>query len=438
MKGSILAPGPARKIWERDGQGRLHLQFHAGQQRAYESERRFVFVLAGTQSGKTGYGPWWLAREIERRGGGDYLAVTATYDLFKMKMLPMLRETFEQVLGSGRYWAGDKVLEIREPATRRFWASRAGDPMWARIILRSAAAGGGLEAASAQAAWLDECGQDEFTVETWEAVLRRLSLSQGRVLGTTTPYNLGWIKTEVHDRWEAGDPDIDVVQFPSTWNPAFSPEEFARAERTMPGWRFRMFYHGELTRPAGLIYDCFDPEENVVDDFHLPYFLPRRVGIDFGAVNTALVWIAEDPQKGVFYAYRESLEGGKSTEEHVRAARRAAGRERVVLWIGGSPSEEQQRMDWAQAGLSVIPPYVGDVDSGLDRVYGLIKTRRLLFFRSMTGLLDEIGSYRRRLDEQGEPTGEIVDKRRYHRLDALRYAATALTQGKIEWGPALW
>lgn len=102
--------------------------------------------------------------------------------------LAALQEVFCHLLGAGRYWAGDKVIELREGLSPdgQFWARRSDDPMWGRIILRSAKAAGGLEAATAKAAWLDEVGQDDFTLESWEAVLRRLSLAEGRVLGTTT------------------------------------------------------------------------------------------------------------------------------------------------------------------------------------------------------------------------------------------------------------
>ena len=101
-------------------------------------------------------------------------------------MLPEMRTVYERVLGIGRWWAGDKVIELRDPK-RGFLAKRSDDPMWGRIILRSASAGSGLESATAKAAWLDECGQDNFVLEDWNAVQARLSLHEGRCLGTTTP-----------------------------------------------------------------------------------------------------------------------------------------------------------------------------------------------------------------------------------------------------------
>lgn len=418
-----------KSLWWIDDRGRLHIQPHPGQARAWRSERRFVFVLAGTQGGKTSFGPWWLFREIygwdncRGHGPGDYLAVTATFDLFKLKMLPALQEVFCHLMGVGRYWGGDKVIELKDPERGEFWAARSTDPMWGRIILRSAVAPGGLEAATAKAAWLDEVGQDDFTLESWEAVLRRLSLHQGRVLGTTTLYNVGWLKTEVYDAWVDGDPDFEVIQFPSVMNPAFPKREFERAARTLPDWRFSMFYLGRYARPAGLIYGAFS-DEMLVDPFPIPPDWKRVVGIDFGGANTALVWLAEDPDTGIWYAYRESLSGGKSTLEHVAEAKENASGCQDITFVGGSASETQARMDWRAAGLAVEEPTVTDVEAGIDRVTVLIKSGRFRVFRTCRGLRDELGSYRRRLDETGEPTDQIVDKRKYHRLDALRYAAT--------------
>ena len=390
---------------------RAQIHPHDGQQKALDSRARFTFIVAGTQSGKTSFGPIWLHREINAMGPGDYIAATATFDLFKLKMLPEMKHYFCTLLG-WQWEASDRVIRKGET----------------RIILRSANAEGGLESASAKAAWLDECGQDSFRLEAWQAVQRRLSLSQGRVLGTTTPYNLGWLKLEVYDRWRNGDGDYKVVQFSSTMNPAFPQAEYDRAKRTLPDWKFRMFYDGEFTRPAGLIYSDFDDTVQVIDDFAIPPEWPRYVGIDFGAVNTAKIWIAEDPDKHIFIIYRESLEGGMSTAEHVAGALRLAQSENVIQWAGGAKSEVQQRMDWLEAGIPVTEPIVADVESGIDNVIGLIKTKRLFVFRSCRGILDEIGTYSREVDEYGNPTEKIKDKEKFHRLDALRYGAQALTR----------
>lgn len=455
--------GKIPSIWALDNDGTLTLDLHPGQAKAWTSEKRFIFVIAGTQGGKTSFGPWWLWREIQRtaRSGeqNDYLAVTSSFDLFSIKMLPTMREVFENILGIGRFWSGSGVIEICDldpdsPTYGQFKANRSSDVMWARIILRSAVSRGGLESATAKSAWLDEAGQDNFTVETWEAVLRRLSLAQGRVLATTTLYNIGWIKTEVFDRFERGDPNFDVIQFASTQNPAFSQAEFERAKGSMQEHRFKMFYMGEFAKPPGMIYSMFDDAVHLVTPFLIPREWPRYMGLDFGAVNTAQIWLAHDIEgtgpkhtPDSYYIYRESLEGDKTTEEHVtdtlhylRASpgipsaiqkkaieqKKPTGTEYLARVWGGAPSESQQRRDWKNEGIQVLQPPVVDVESGIDRVAALFKQRRLFVFVTMRGLRDEIGTYRRVLMPDGTPTEWIEQQRVFHRLDALRYVSCGI------------
>jgi hypothetical protein len=243
---------------------------------------------------------------------------------------------------------------------------------------------------------------------------------------TTTPYNLGWLHSQVYQRWRAGDPDYEVIQFKSIDNPAFPMAEYERAKRTLPAWKFSMFYRGEFSRPAGLIYEDYDDETMAIEPIPLPAEWPRYVGIDFGAVNTALVWIAEDVQRKAYYLYRESLEGGLSTAEHAAKALANATNERVAGWYGGSKSETQQRMDWRAAGIAAHEPPVSDVEAGIDRVIGLFKTKRLYVFKACAGLRDELGTYSREVDETGQMTEKIKDKETFHRLDALRYVVAGL------------
>lgn len=410
----------------------VHLNFHYGQWQAWDSLKRFVYIISGTQGGKTSFGPWWLWREIQACGHGDYIAGTSSYDLFKLKMLPEIRDVFENRLGIGRYWAGDKIIEICDPE-RRFWANRIDDPMWARIILRSASAESGLEATTARAAWLDELGQDEFTLQAYEAVLRRLALNMGRLLGTTTPYNMGWLYQIVYQAWLRGAPDIDVINFPSTANPRFPREEFQRMQDTTAEWKFNMFGLGIFERPQGLIYrdfidDYADKGGHKVHPFPLPIEWPRVVGVDPGGVNLAMVWLAHDTENNLWYAYRENKPGPMTTKEYVTDALELAkqNKERIIRWYIGAKSETQQRKDFSSYGARpALEPPITDVESGIDRIIGLLKQHRLLVFDTCTGLLDQFGRYRRKLDTQDNPVEAIQDKEKFHFLDALRYGGAA-------------
>lgn len=390
---------------------KLTLHLHPGQTKAHDSEKRFVFIIAGTQSGKTSYLPIWFDREIRRNGEGDYLAVTATYDLLKLKFLPELRNYFENLFG-WQYSASERTI-YKEYKPR----------MFTRIICRSADAEGGLESATAKAALFDECGQDGVKVGAWEAIQRRLSLSRGRVLGGTTPYNLGWLKTQVFDRWRGGDPDIQVVQFKSTMNPSFPREEYERARRTLPAWKFEMFYNGNFSRPAGMIYEDFS-QNHIIAPFDIPAAWPRYLGVDFGAVHTAKIWLAQDPASGLYYLIREALDGNMTTAQQVGTVKQY-GEHNLLAW-GGAKSETQQRWDWAAAGLTVGEPPISDVEAGINRVIALLKEKRLFIFSNCTGIIDEFGTYSRELDVDGQPTEKIRNKNDYHRLDALRYVVSGV------------
>lgn len=397
---------------------RLHM--HEGQLRAWDSTRRFIVVLAGTGGGKTTFGPWWLWREIQQTGPGDYLAVTASYDLFKLRMLPALLDTFVHTLGMGKYYAADRILDLPQ--------------LKARIILRSAESGGGLESSEARGAWMDEAGQDSFTIDSWEAVLRRLGKNQGRALLTTTIYNMGWLKQALYDPWReyAGrHPIIDVIQFDSTANPTYPREEYERARLSMPAWKFAMFYRGQYERPAGLIYDCFDPKEHTVPAFAVDREWQRYIGLDFGGINTAAVFLAGEPDNGgggKYYLYREYHAGNRTAQQH--AAALLSGEPGIPTVVGGSKSEGQWRSEFAAAGLPVRAPRVSDVEVGIQRVYGLIKQNRLFVFDTCKDTINDLQAYSRKLDDMGEATEDIQDKATWHRLDALRYIATRIADTK--------
>lgn len=439
---------PARHLIGADG---MPKPFHRAQELAYDSERRIVAMIAGTQSGKTAFGSWWLYNEILKRGGGDYLAVTSSFDLFKLKMLPALRDTFEHSLGIARFWSGDRVLELKDPKTGEFKAKRADDLMWARIILRSAESLGGLESATAKGAWLDEAGQDSFLLDAWRAILRRVTLYKGRLLITTTLYNLGWVKNQVIDRAADGGTvslenmgngaeievtdsqknNVCLIQFDSTVNPLFPMDEYEHARATMPADEFEMFYRGRVARLRSLIYDCFDRRKHTCPRFAIPKEWKRYLGLDFGGANTAAMFYAEEPESGKLYCYREYHAGGRTAKDHVEAL--MSGEPMLPLCAGGSNSEGQWRDEFRAGGLAVRPPDVADVNVGISRVYGYHKEDRIIYFDDLEGILDQKGSYKRKRDKNGEVTDEIENKNSFHFLDAERYIIGWLAgRGKVK------
>lgn len=434
------------------GKHDLEFVLHPGQSRAWYSKKRIILTLAGAQSGKTVLGSLWLRNEMQARGPGDYLVVTPTYPLLVKKALPEFLRLFRTRLKFGDFQTQQKIFTFSSAGSKRLFGKDDGTPT--QVFFGHATDPESLESATVKAAWLDEAGQKKFKLESWEAINRRVAIYSGRILITTTPYCLGWLKQLIHDPWEAAKrqhPTIDVINFDSAENPSFPKEEFERARQTLPGWKFEMFYRGRFTRPAGLIYSCFDDAKHTMPRITIPPEWPRFLGLDFGGVNTAGVFFAEErvgtKPTGRLFAYREYKAGERSAAEHcyhlMKGDRLNAPEPRMPICAGGSKSEGQWRREFAKggtvngqwvAGLPIHGPAKPESESavevGINRVYSELARNQIVIFDDLPGVLDEFHSYSRELDEMGEPTTKIDCKEQYHYLDSVRYIIGHLNRDK--------
>lgn len=412
------------------------IALHRGQRQVLESTGRVTLYLAAARVGKTFVGCLWLLDQIHKYGPGDYMVVAPTFPVLNVGAITETRRLYETELRLGTY-IGSPHHEFRfDPIrARHFFGDEP--QVETRVFYRHAQDPEGLEAATIKAAWLDEAGQKKFRYGSWEAVQRRVTLDQGPILITTTPYSFGWLKTEVYDRTFTDPDHYQLVRSESLDNPRFPVAEWERAKRTLPGWRFDMMYRGIFRRPAGQIYDCFDSEAHVIPAFNPPPEWRRYLGMDFGGVNTAALWLAEDPKTGKLHAYREYHAGGLTMAQHKVAILKG---EPGLPYkcFGGSKSEQQWRDELRQAGLAVNEPDVADVEIGIQRVYGLIKTGAVAVHDCCKRLIDQLGSYSRPVDDQGNVLDGIEDKAIYHQLDALRYIGSWLARSReLRGAPAL-
>lgn len=356
-------------------------------------------MIAGTGGGKSWFGPIWLYREIQRNPKDNFLVVSPTYPMFQRIVLPHTKEFLDSIT-RGEYRVGERIYYL---------------PTGGRVFFGSADNPFSLEGVHVRAAWLDEAGQ--MRREAWDVILRRVGFHRGRVLLTTTPYNLGWLKTEVFDRWRAGDKDYSVVQFPSILNPTYPREEFDRARATLPDWKFRMFYLGQFARPEGLVYQEFDPGRHVVDPFEIPPNWRRIVGIDFGYNNpTAAIWLAINPD-GVVYAYREYYQRGKLPDESAKDIKALSGDEHIEV-VACDPSEPAAIEQYRRLGLRAKAAN-NEVREGIEAVIALMRSNRFFVFRGLANLLDELENYR--WVEKHEQLRDEPMKEYDHAVDALRY-----------------
>jgi len=412
------------ELWE-IRQGELHLNLNEAQACVHNSLKRFILLLIGSQGGKTSYAPFWLFHEIQKTCKSnelnDYLVVTSTYKLLSLKLLPVFRECFEQILVINGEPVG-KYIKSEQTITFNYGGAKG------RIIFCSAENPESMESATAKAAVLDECGQVQFKREAWEACRRRMTLHRGRILLMTTLYaGGGWLKADLYDHWEKQDEqgqDIDVFQFDSTVNPKFTKEEFESLRLTMPAWKFNMQHRGRFDTPVGLVYDSFNTDNCMIGRHKSPVQLdwPVYCGMDFGN-DTAAMFYRVDPNTGFYYAEAEYLAAGRTTAEHVEYLSKIHPRKDVLKCCGGKgdPGDDAWREAFTNAGWAVSMPSVRAVEVGISRVYAFHKLNKLFVFSDLYDYLKEKESYSYKLDDNQESLGEISGKQRYHLMDAERY-----------------
>ena len=397
---------------ERRPDGQVDMNLNEPQSRVILSQAEIIVMQAGTGSGKTSILALWLKKEMERCGPGDYLVASPTFPLMEARVIPELLDLFVHLDGWGHYRPGFRRIESNQMIDQK--------PAY-RIFLGSALNPDSLESATYKAACIDEVAQSQFPRGAWDAIMRRVNFYRGRILCTTTLYDVsGWYKSEIYDRWKDGDSRFDIIQADSIANPMFPRERYEAARLTMPWWKFNMFYRGIYEKPAGLIYDCFSEEDSVIPRIPLDPDWPRYVGHDFGPQNTAAVWMAQDPLTAHFYVYRTYWVSGKTVGQHAEEWKRLSGDEFIRSRTGGSHQEEEIRYAYSAAGWPIREPAIQSVEAGIDRAYSFVRNH-LFVFSDQHDFLNELLTYSRELDDNYDPTEKIQRKATFHMMDSMRY-----------------
>jgi len=415
--------------------GTLRFNFHRGQAEVMRSTATITAAIAGSQSGKTVCGVAWILDKMTALGPGDYLVAAPTDGLLDAKLIPTFKRVFVDLLTLGVFIDTPRPeFRLSKAGARRLWQIEPDEPT--RVLFGYAAKPTSLESMTVKAVLLDEAGSPEFKTGSWEAILRRRAVYEGPILIMTTPYTVGhWLKRRVFDRRHDPRESIKVIRFRSIDNPAFPRASLELARRDMPRWRFEMFYEGKWTKPAGQIYDAFDQTGMAIPRFPIPERWPRYLGLDFGAVNTWGLYLAECPETQDLYAYRLYHAANRTAVQHVEAIMRGEKRAFHAVY-GGAKSEQQWRDEFTAAGLDVLLPLADDVEIGIDRVAALHETTADLIVAARSGqhaaggyyvfddlddYLREKAEYSRKVDPEGEPLEEIENKRAFHIMDAERY-----------------
>ena len=361
---------------------------HDWQVKAWNSKKRFIYFVAGVQSGKTTFGVVWILNEAQRCGPGEYIIIAPSYKVLQQSTLVKFLEITPE--GYGAYYKAESVYRTIDGRT---------------FFLRSADKPESIEGITARAIWADEASLMKPNI--WLMMQGRVSRTQGRILCTFTPISLNWIHREIEKdkerRLRGEEGDIDLIQFRSIDSPYFPKEEYERARRMLTETQFKLRYEGIFGKAEGLVYPDFGPP-HIVDDFDVPAEWRRAGGIDWGYNNPFVALKGTLSPDDVLYIYAERYKEREILESHIDFLGSEIG-------YFGDPSGAQEIAQLRRLGVNVQEAN-NAVMLGIQKVTERLrpttddpKSIRLKIFRSCIHTIDEFALYR-----YPEPVGGKIVK----------------------------
>lgn len=239
------------------------------QDRAIFSTKRFLVLGCGTQFGKTRVGALRMKLKMhEFTSSDDNFIITApTYKIMQQSTLPAFLQIMD---GYGKYNKKDDIFTMNNGGTCYMRTETDPDSVVGIPKVRHI--------------WGDEAGK--YRLYFWENLQARADSTGCGIDLTTSPYSLNWIYKDLIKPTQQGKrSDVELIAAASWENPYHSlhdPTKRSLVRATMDVRRFNMIYGGEWGRMEGLVYDCWDDEENLVKPFELPPGTKYYGGIDWG------------------------------------------------------------------------------------------------------------------------------------------------------------
>jgi PBSX family phage terminase large subunit len=376
------------------------VEFHPKQFEIFNFNTQYGAAIGGVQSGKTFLGVYWAARNIaEMPKDGVGMIIAPNYRILDQSTLVKFFAEFPQY----RQFYKEQKRVILFPDGRQ-------------VLIRSADEPYSLEGITADWVWGDEAGR--FNLLVWTILRSRTAIKKGKVLFTTTPYNMGWLYNDFFIPWrDKTDPDLTVVTWASVDNPYFS-KEFAEKERLrLRPEEYNRRYLGEFTRMEGLVYNLHS--WHIIKPFETRADITVG-GIDWGFTNPAALTVCKY-YDGKWYVVDEWYKTGKTTREITEQCILMQNKWGVNRWYADSANPEKILEASTNTGLYIIPYDKGRdaISAGISYIQQLLNENMFFVFNTCAETLSEFESYH--YPEEATIKDQPVAEDN-HLMDAIRYA----------------
>src|SRR3972149_3415104 len=171
---------------------KLRVRPHYGQKLVLESDVFCTAAIAGTGGGKTVGGMVWLLLQMVRNPGQMWLVAEPTQDMVERILWTSSPGRLSLVDLLGRFDPAQVFLRSKGVLHHRLGT----------VFFGSAERPEAFQGVHVAGIWLDEGGL--MRREVFLVGLQRVGFLGGKLLITTTPYNMGWLKSAVYDSWRDG------------------------------------------------------------------------------------------------------------------------------------------------------------------------------------------------------------------------------------------
>lgn len=392
---------------------------HSPQQEEALASRTPILLLAtGIQFGKTTVLGLRMKMAMHRYRSPDdnFIITSPTYKILSQSTLPPFLRYMD---GCGKYHRQDNVFEMYGGGRCYFRTATDPDSIVGITNVRHIGA--------------DEAGL--YSLYFWENIQARAAFKNAPIDLCTSPYSLNWVYKDIirakqknHD----ARPDVNYIKARSIDNPYFPKEYYERMRATMDERRFRAMFGGNWERMDGLVYDCFDEDENSCTPFEMPPGTEYYAGVDFGyTAPFAMVVVAITPEKN-YFQLTEVYKTGLTILDMIKHCKQKLQYYPIKMFYC-DPSSPGSIEELCRAGIPASPAN-NQIRKGIDFVYELIKSRRYKVFRGDNKFtIDELETYHYFTEKEVKDDTAVEDelpvKQGDHAADALRYVLTAQYQG---------
>ena len=138
--------------------------------------------------------------------------------------------------------------------------------------------------------------------------------------------------------------------------------------------RFAMIYGGNFGKMQGLVYDCWDDDENYIKPFDLPFGTRFLAGVDWGYNDPFCLLVRAITPDGMQYGVSEFYKTRLSPSEIINIARQKMQAFKIERFVC-DPSRPDMIEEFNRNGLPAIKAN-NDIKFGIGIHYDLIKARK--------------------------------------------------------------